>query len=167
MGDVISFQFPISYFIKKRMVIFQERSDAIQTVFRHTFLHCICSVCEYSTVASRVQFGYTGPMIAYDDFAKVELRTAKVLKAERIEGSEKLLSLEIEMGDEIRPLVAGVGKAYEPGALIGKTIIIVANLEPKTLMGHVSNGMLLAASDGEKPVLLTVMEETPSGLHIR
>lgn len=115
-------------------------------------------------------------MITYDDFKKIELKTAKVLKAERIEGSDKLLKLEIKVGEETRPLVAGIGKAYEPDVLIGKTIIIVANLEPKIFTLQVdsgqvvceSQGMLLAASeDGGMPVLLTTMSDVASGSEIK
>lgn len=115
-------------------------------------------------------------MITYDDFKKIELKTAKILKAERISGSEKLLNLEIAVGNEIRPLVAGIGKAYEPAALIGKAIIIVANLEPKIFTlrsdsGEVvyeSRGMLLAASEeGGAPILLTTMEDIAPGAEIK
>lgn len=95
-------------------------------------------------------------MITYDDFAKIELRTAIVLSAERVEGSEKLLKLQLEVGSEQRQILAGIGKAYQPEALIGKTIIIVANLEPRKLMGQESQGMLLAADGGDGPVILTV-----------
>ena len=107
-------------------------------------------------------------MITYDDFKKVELKTAKVLSAERIEGSDKLLKLEVEVGEETRPLVAGIGKAYDLETLVGKMIIIVANLEPKSLLGHESRGMLLAASeDGGAPMLLTIDGDIASGADIR
>ena len=107
-------------------------------------------------------------MISFDDFKKVELKTAKVLSAERIEGSDKLLKLEVEVGEETRPLVAGIGKAYDLETLVGKMIIIVANLEPKSLLGHESRGMLLAASeDGGAPMLLTIDGDIASGADIR
>src|SRR3989344_9589374 len=107
-------------------------------------------------------------MITYDDFKKIDLRVAKILKAERVEGSEKLVKLQInvgELGD--RQLVAGIGTVYEPGVLVGKQIIIVANLEPKKLMGIESNGMLLAASDDVGPVLLCPESEVLPGTSIK
>ncbi len=80
---------------------------------------------------------------------------------------EKLLKLQISLGDETRQLVAGVGKVYEPEALVGKEIAIVANMEPRALMGLESNGMLLAAHDEDgKPVVLTVEREVPPGSRI-
>jgi methionyl-tRNA synthetase len=103
-------------------------------------------------------------MISYDDFKKIELKTAKIESAERVDGSEKLLKLSISLGEEKRQIVAGIGKKYEPESLIGKTIIIAANLEPRTLMGLESQGMLLAASnETEGPILLTAMGEISSG----
>ena len=106
-------------------------------------------------------------MITYDDFAKIELKTAKVLSAERVEGSEKLLKLQLEVGPEQRQILAGIGKSYEAEQLVGKTIIIVANLEPRKLMGQESQGMLLAADDGNGAVVLTVEREVASGAGIK
>lgn len=107
-------------------------------------------------------------MINYEDFKKVELRVAKILSAEKVTGSEKLLKLDLEVGEEKRQIVAGVGLKYQPEDLIGKNIIIVANLEPRSLMGVESQGMLLAASnEGEGPILLTTMEDIKSGSEIR
>lgn len=105
-------------------------------------------------------------MINYDDFKKIELKTAKILSAEKIEGSEKLIKLEIDLGQEKRQLVAGIAKTYTPETLVGKTIIVAINLEPKSLMGLESQGMLLAAHGQEGPVLLTVDSETPAGSDI-
>lgn len=106
-------------------------------------------------------------MISFDDFQKVELRTARVLAAERIEGSDKLLKLQLALGDSERQLVAGIGKAYDPALLVGKNIVIVANLEPKMLMGVESRGMLLAASGEDGPVLLVPDTDVPPGSTIR
>jgi len=89
--------------------------------------------------------GATGK-IPITDFQKVELRVAEVLAAERVPKSKKLLKLSIQVGEETRTLVAGVAEAYEPAALVGRKVVIVANLEPATLMGVESNGMVLAAS---------------------
>lgn len=113
-------------------------------------------------------------MITYDDFKKVELKTVIIKTARRVEGSEKLICLEVREGkeesgeDKIRQIVAGIGKQYEPESLVGKTIIIVSNLEPRKLMGLESQGMLLAASnEQEGPILLTVMSDIAPGSEIR
>ncbi len=115
-------------------------------------------------------------MINYDDFSKIELKVAKVLKAERVEGSEKLLRLDVDLGEKneageavFRQVVSGIAKAYEPEAMTGKEIIIVANLEPRKLMGLESQGMLLAASapEGGLPVLLVPDKEVSPGSGIK
>ncbi|HPN35258.1 MAG TPA: methionine--tRNA ligase [bacterium] len=85
--------------------------------------------------------------ISYDDFSRVQLRLALVLKAEKVEKADKLLRLEIQVGDEKRQIVAGIAKHYAPEQLIGKTIVVVANLQPAKIRGLESNGMLLAAED--------------------
>lgn len=107
-------------------------------------------------------------MITYDDFKKLDLRVAKILKAERIEGSEKLVKLQIDVGElGERQLIAGIGTVYAPEILVGKQIVIVANLEPKKLMGFESNGMLLAANDEIGPVLLCPESEVKPGTGIK
>jgi methionine--tRNA ligase beta chain len=106
--------------------------------------------------------------IKYEDFVKLDLRVAKILEAVRVEGSDKLIKLQINVGDlGQRQLVAGIGKVYEPEILIGKQIVIIANLEPRKLMGLESNGMLLAASDELGPVLLSPESEVPAGTGIK
>jgi len=106
-------------------------------------------------------------MVTFEDFSKIELKTAKILNASRVEGSEKLVILDLELGEEKRQIVAGIGKAYCPEDLIDKTIVIVANLEPKELMGIISNGMLLAAHDSEgNPVILIPEKEVSSGVKV-
>ena len=106
--------------------------------------------------------------IKYEDFSKIELRVAKVLEAERVEKADKLLKLKIELGEEQRQIVAGIAKHYDPEQLIGKSIIVVANLEPARIRGVESNGMLLAASTEDKGqlTLLTVDSEIKSGVKI-
>ena len=95
--------------------------------------------------------------IAYDDFAKVELRVAKVLEARPHPNADKLLLLQVDLGEEApRQIVAGIKAHYTPESLVGKKIVIVANLAPATLRGETSSGMLLAATSGEKVILLTV-----------
>jgi methionine--tRNA ligase beta chain len=106
-------------------------------------------------------------MISFEDFQKIDLRVAKIIKAEKIEGSEKLLNLEIDLGSEKRQIVAGISQFYEPEDLIGKEIVVVANLEPKKLMGIESQGMLLAAEKDGKPVILIPEKEVPPGTKIR
>lgn len=105
-------------------------------------------------------------MITYEDFQKIDLRVAAILEAQRVEGSEKLLKLRISLGDEERQILAGIAKFYEPEKLIGRQIIVVANLEPRKLMGEESQGMLLAAGEGE-PVLLMPDKDAPIGSKIR
>ena len=94
--------------------------------------------------------------ITYDDFAKIELRVAKVLEARPHPNADKLLLLQVDLGDRQKQIVAGVRAHYAPEQLVGKNIVIVDNLAPAILRGETSNGMLLAATSGEKVVLLTV-----------
>jgi methionyl-tRNA synthetase len=106
--------------------------------------------------------------IAIDDFMKVELRVAKVLTAERVPKSNKLLKLHVDVGTEQRTLVAGIAEAYEPDAIVGRTVVIVFNLKPAKLMGIESNGMVLAASpEGGKPTLLGFDEPPAPGTRVR
>lgn len=104
-------------------------------------------------------------MINYEDFKRIDLRVARICAAERIEGSEKLLRLQIDLGGEQRQLVSGIAKTYSPEELVGKEIIIVANLEPRQIMGLESQGMLLAG-DHAGPVLLVPEKELPPGMEI-
>ena len=94
-------------------------------------------------------------MITYDEFKKVELKVGEVKKASRVEGSEKLLKLTVEIGELVpRQVIAGIGKVYEPETLVGKQIVIVANLEPRMIMGLESQGMVLACTDENGPIVL-------------
>lgn len=94
--------------------------------------------------------------ITYDDFAKIELRVAKVLEARPHPNADKLLLLQVDLGDVQKQIVAGIKQHYTPEQLVGKSIIIVNNLAPAMLRGETSNGMLLAATSGERVILLTV-----------
>jgi len=106
--------------------------------------------------------------LSIDEFMKIDLRVAKILTAERVPNSKKLMKIEIELGAERRTIVAGIAEAYEADALVGRHVAIVANLKPAKLMGVESNGMLLAASpDGGKPILLAFDGEVPTGTRIR
>jgi len=104
-------------------------------------------------------------MITYEDFQKIELRVVKITEAESVDGSEKLLKITISLGEEKRQIIAGLGKFYNPSDLLGKNIVIVANMEPKKLMGLESQGMLLA-TDGD-PILIVSEKEVVSGTKIR
>lgn len=105
--------------------------------------------------------------ISIDEFMKVQLRVAKVIEAERVPKSKKLVKLKVDVGTEHRTVVAGIAESYEPEALVGRSIVIVANLKPATLMGIESNGMVLAASpEGGGAILLNPESATP-GTRVR
>ena len=112
--------------------------------------------------------GGSSPTITIDDLAKVDLRVAQVLVAERIPKADKLLRLEVDLGYEKRQILAGIAQYYEPEKLVGRKIVIVANLAPRKMRGLDSNGMLLAASlpDGA-PVLAGFLEEVPIGARLK
>ena len=102
--------------------------------------------------------------ITYDDFKKVELKIAKVVEAEEVAGADKLLKLQIDLGNsEKRQIVAGIKKMYQAKDLIGKEIVVVVNLEPRMVMGIESNGMLLAASDEKGISIITPDREVALG----
>lgn len=107
-------------------------------------------------------------LISYDEFSKVEIRVAEVLEAEKIEGSNKLLKLQVDLGTEKRQLVAGIGQHYQGEDLIGKKILMVANLQPAKIFGVESNGMILAASNDEgKLVITTVDQDISNGSRVK
>ena len=103
------------------------------------------------------------PRIGIEEFAKVQMRVGQVLEAEKVPGSRKLVRMRVDIGTEVRQVVAGIAEAYEASALLNKKVVIVANLKPARLMGIESNGMVVAASIGGKPVLVTFAEEVPNG----
>jgi len=106
--------------------------------------------------------------ISIDDFAKIELRVGLVKVAERVPKADKLLRLEIDIGTEVRQVLAGIAEAYAPETLIGRKVVIVANLAPRKLRGMESNGMIVAASlDGGKPVLASFLEDVPVGARLK
>ncbi len=101
-----------------------------------------------------------------DEFQKMDLRAGKVIAAERVEGSEKLLKLSIDIG-EPRQILSGIAKAYAPEDLVGRTVVIIANLDPRMMMGMESQGMVLAAHGEQgEPVVLTVAGDVPPGAKI-
>jgi methionyl-tRNA synthetase len=106
--------------------------------------------------------------IGIEDFAKIELRVAQVKVAEKVKGADKLLRLEVDLGTEVRQIVAGIAEAYAPETLIGRKVVIVANLAPRKLRGLESNGMIVAASlEGGKPVLAAFLEDVPVGARLK
>ena len=108
------------------------------------------------------------PEISINDFARVELRTAQIKQAERVEGADKLLKITIDIGTETRTIVAGIAARYPPESLVGKTIVVVVNLKPAKLRGVLSQGMLLAASDPSgQPYILTTEEPVSPGWRVK
>jgi methionyl-tRNA synthetase len=106
--------------------------------------------------------------ISIDDFAKVELRVGQVKVAEKVKGADKLLRLEVDLGTEVRQVVAGIAESYAPEALIGRKVVIVANLAPRKLRGLESNGMIVAASpEGGKAVLAAFLEDVAVGTRLK
>ena len=107
------------------------------------------------------------PHIGIEDFKKVQLKVAKILAAERVPKSEKLLKIQVDVGTEQRQIVAGIGKKYAPEELVGRTIVVVANLKPAKLMGIESQGMVLAAGDKDVLELLIMPNEIPAGTQVK
>jgi methionyl-tRNA synthetase len=108
-------------------------------------------------------------LISIEDFAKVDMRVGEVKAAERVPGASKLLKLMVDIGTEVRQLVAGLAEYYQPENLIGMKVVVVTNLQPRKLRGVESNGMIVAASAGEpgRPVLVTFKEEVANGARLR
>ncbi len=107
------------------------------------------------------------PNITYDDFAKLDLRTAKIVNTEKIPGKSKIIKGIIDLGEEKREVIIGGAEYYQPEELVGKTVVVVANLEPRKIAGFDSNAMLLAADVNDKPFWLTVSEDVPLGTKIK
>jgi len=107
--------------------------------------------------------------ISIDDFAKVEMRVGQVKVAARVKGADKLLRLEVDIGTEVRQVVAGIAEAYAPESLVGRKVVLVVNLQPRKLRGLESNGMIVAASVGDKglPVLAGFLEDVPVGARLK
>ncbi|MCL6642186.1 MAG: methionine--tRNA ligase subunit beta [Candidatus Bipolaricaulota bacterium] len=108
-------------------------------------------------------------MITLEEFQKIELRVATVIGAERVPGTDKLLKLQIDLGGEQRQLVAGIAQHYTPEELLGKQIVVVANLQPAVIRGVESQGMLLAAStdDYSQLALVTLHRPLPNGCRVK
>ena len=104
--------------------------------------------------------------ISFEEFKKLDIRVGKILEVEPIKGSEKLLKLKVDIGGEKRQIIAGIAKVYKTDELVGKNFVVLANLEPKKLMGLESQGMVLCADAGEGPVCLTPIKEVPPGTKV-
>ena len=105
-------------------------------------------------------------MINFEDFDKIDLRLAKIISAEKIEDSDKLLRIQVAIGEEQKQIIAGIGKFYSPEELNGKTLVVVANLEPRMMMGLESQAMILAVKDENGLSLIVPEKEMPSGLKL-
>ena len=105
--------------------------------------------------------------VSYDDFSKLDLRVAKILSTEKIPEKSRIIKGTISLGDEERDVIIGGAQFYEPEDLVGKLVIVIANLEPKKMAGIESNAMLLAADIDDKPFWLTVSEDVPEGTKIK
>jgi methionyl-tRNA synthetase len=107
--------------------------------------------------------------IGIEDFAKIEMRVGQVKSAERVAGADKLLQLQVDIGDEVRQIVAGLALAYKPEDLVGRKVVVVVNLQPRKLRGVESNGMIVAASSGPdgSPVLAGFLEDVPVGARLK
>ncbi len=105
--------------------------------------------------------------VTFDEFKRMDLRVGEILEAERVEGTQKLLKLEVDIGTEKRQMIAGIADVYPPETLIGKKIIVIANLQPATIRGIESQGMLLAADLNSKPIIPFFKEDVPAGTTVR
>ena len=106
-------------------------------------------------------------IITMSEFARIDVWIGKIVNAEQIKGSKKLIKLAVDVGDETRQLVAGIAEEYTPASLIGKLVPVLVNMKPAKLMGVESRGMILAVEDGGKPILMQPDKEVPAGSRIR
>lgn len=107
------------------------------------------------------------PNISYDDFAKLDIRVAKIISTEPIPGKTRIIKGTIDLGSEKRDVIIGGAQYYAPDDIVGKIVIVLTNLEPKKMAGVESNAMLLAADVDDKPFWLTVNEDVPLGSSIK
>ena len=146
----------------------QQRSPVVEEPKVVSQAPAVEAVAKAAPVAAGADATVDGAKISIDDFAKIELRVGVVKVAERVPKSDKLLRLEVDIGTEVRQVVAGIAEAYAPETLVGRKVVIVANLAPRKLRGLESNGMIVAASleDG-KPVLAGFLEDVPIGARLK
>jgi len=146
-----------------------ERIDAMENEIRNPAAAPAAVASTPTATPSAAAPAPAGGKITIDDFAKVELRVGQIKSAERIQGADKLLKLMVDIGDEVRQVLAGIATGYAPEELVGRKVVLVANLAPRKMRGLESNGMLLAASAGPdgKPVLCTFAEDIPPGAKVK
>src|ERR1700722_10401185 len=146
-----------------------ERIDAMENEIRNPAAVPAAAASTPTAAPSAAAPAPAGGKITIEDFAKVELRVGQIQSAERIQGADKLLKLMVDIGDEVRQVLAGIAMGYAPEELVGRKVVLVANLAPRKMRGLESNGMLLAASAGAdgKPVLCTFAEEIPPGAKVK
>ena len=116
---------------------------------------------------SALEFEPIKEEISMDEFTKLDLRVAKILSAEKVEKTDKLMKLEVEVSGEVRTVVSGIAKHYAPEDLVNQHVVLVANLKPTKLRGIMSQGMILAASQGEVLEVLTVNKDLPGGARVK
>ena len=104
--------------------------------------------------------------INFQDFKKINLRVGKIINVENLQGYNKILKILVDLGNEKREIMSGIAKNYSSKDLINKYVVVCTNLEPKKFGDHISNGMILATEDGNRPILLTVFEEVQPGSEI-
>lgn len=123
----------------------------------------LCVIC-----SGRIEGELNGnKLVTIDNLAKIKLLAGTILEAEQVEGSKKLLKLLIDLGGKTQQIIAGIGEHYDPLQIRNMQVVIVSNLQPRTLFGHTSFGMLLAVISEDKPVLLTPMNDVRLGSGIR
>src|SRR5271163_1286959 len=146
----------------------QQRGPAIAEEVKETIIKTAQPAVTDSPVKTQLPAPAPDGRITIDDFAKIELRVGIVKVAERVPKADKLLRLEIDIGTEVRQVLAGIAEAYAPETLVGRKVVIVANLAPRKLRGLESNGMIVAASlEGGKPVLASFLEDVPVGARLK
>jgi methionyl-tRNA synthetase len=146
---------------QQRVPVVEEKSAEVKSVAEISAPVAALSVPTPATPA-------VNDKITIDDFAKIELRVGVVKVAERVPKADKLLRLEIDIGTEVRQVLAGIAEAYAPETLVGRKVVIVANLAPRKMRGLESNGMIVAASlEGGKPVLAGFLEDVPVGARLK
>lgn len=107
-------------------------------------------------------------MISFDDFKKLDIRIGKIISVEKVPNADKLLKFTFDLGDEQRQIIAGMAEFFEnPQGLVGKEMPILTNIEPRTFRGHTSHGMIIAADDNGRPILLHPEIEIPPGSHVK
>lgn len=159
---ILHLEIPVGHSLNEPQVLFKKIEDAqIEEETQKLKSALKPKLIETEFVSAELK-----SQITIEDFNKIDLRTAKIIEAKRIPKSKKLLQLVVDLGQEQRPVVAGLGLEYTPEELIGKTIVLVANLKPTTLMGYESQGMLLAVHD-TTGLKLIAMEDIAKGMQIK